>query len=146
MPARACHIAMPLTFLEFGHLTECKEKLIDFLIEHGVLVNTVKCSQCGSDVNINKETLLYRCQKRHIIKDKHKKRICERCTFEKIAKAGTWFSRSNLDVGTACKIVACFLMLRYPRQEDSQEEAGVAKATIVDWFNFCREVNILLYT
>ncbi|XP_039301676.1 uncharacterized protein LOC120356894 [Solenopsis invicta] len=131
---------MPLTLFQFGHLTECKEKLIDFLIQHGILKNIVKCSQCGSDVNINKETLLYRCQKRYTVKDKHKKRLSKCCTFNKSGKAGSWFDRSNLDVVTVCKIVACFLMLRHPRQDDSQEETGVSKPVIVDWFNFCREV------
>ncbi|XP_072766269.1 uncharacterized protein [Anoplolepis gracilipes] len=36
--------------------------------------------------------------------------------------------------------MACFLMLRHPRQNDTQDETGVSQTTIVDWFNFCREV------
>ncbi|XP_071652542.1 uncharacterized protein [Temnothorax longispinosus] len=31
-------------------------------------------------------------------------------------------------------------MIKHPRQDDTQDETGVSSATIVDWFNFCREV------
>jgi len=31
-------------------------------------------------------------------------------------------------------------MLRSPRQEDLKEELGISSSTVVDWFNFCREV------
>ena len=79
-----------------------------------------------------------------MIKNVHKKRVSKQCDFYKSAKEGTWFDKSNLDVGTVCKIVACFLMLRHPRQDDTQEETGAARATIVNWFNFCREVIILI--
>jgi len=48
-----------LGLLEFGHLTYEREKLINFLIKHKVLNDTIKCDKCGNDVNINKETLIY---------------------------------------------------------------------------------------
>lgn len=131
-----------LSLLEFGYLTYSQEKLIDFLIQHGVLTLTIKCSQCDNNININKETLMYRCVHRYFVKDAHKKRVCRQCTFAKSAKVGTWFEKSHLDVATICKIVACFLMFRHPRQDDTMDETGVASATIVDWFNFCREVII----
>ena len=79
----------------FGHLTECKDKLIDFLIQHSVLANTIRCSKCGNDVNINKETIMYRCRKRYTVKNEHKKRISKQCTYEKNAKAGTWFGGTH---------------------------------------------------
>jgi len=134
-----------LSFLEFGVITYSKEKLINFLIEHGVLTHTITCSKCGNDVDINKETLMYRCNKRYITKNVHKKRISAQCNFTISAKHGTWFDKSHLDVGTICRIVACFLMLRHPRQDDTIDETGVSPTTIVDWFNFCREVIILIF-
>jgi len=36
-------------------------------------------------------------------------------------------------------------MLRHPRQDDTQDETGLTSTTIVDWFNFCREVIIFYY-
>nr|XP_012229903.1 PREDICTED: uncharacterized protein LOC105676515 isoform X1 [Linepithema humile] len=126
--------------LEFAHLTYSKEKLVDFLIQHGVLASTITCSKCGNILDIDKKTLSYRCKKRYYIKNEHKKRVSKQCDFFKSAKKDTWFDKSNLDVGTVCKIVACFLMLRYPRQDDTQDETGVTPKTIVDWFGFCREV------
>ena len=126
--------------LEFAHIIHSKEKLVDFLIEHHVLASTITCTQCGKNLSIDKETLSYRCNKRYMVKNVHKKRVSTQCNFRKSAKEGTWFGQSNLDVGTVCKIVACFLMLRHPRQDDTQEETGAAWATIVDWFNFDREV------
>lgn len=130
-----------LGLLEFGCLSFDNDKLINFLIEHGVLANIIKCSNCSNDVNICKKTLTYRCDKRYYIKDAHKKRISKRCNFYQSARTGTWFSNSNLDVGTICRLVACFLMLQHPRQDRTQVETGIASpTTIVDWFNFCREV------
>jgi hypothetical protein len=131
-----------LGLFDFINIIHNKDKLIDFLIHHGVLANTIKCSQCGNDVNINKDTLTFRCNGRHYIKNEHKKRVCKRCEFYKSARTGTWFYKSNADITTICKIVACFLMFRHPRHDDTMDETGVASATIVDWFNFCREVII----
>jgi len=51
---------MPMTLFQFAYLTRCKEKLIDFLIQNVVLTNTIKCGKCNNDININKETLIYR--------------------------------------------------------------------------------------
>ena len=130
---------------EFVRLIHSKEKLVDFLIEHGVLANTITCSKCGNNIDIDKETLWYRCRKRYFVKNIHKKRVSTQCDFKKSVKEGTWFAKSNLDVGTICEIVACFLMLRYPRQDDTQDETGASSTTIVDWFNFCREVIILIF-
>ncbi|XP_071576627.1 uncharacterized protein [Temnothorax nylanderi] len=129
-----------LGLLEFARLTYNKIELIDFLIQHGVLANTIKCSQCGDNINIDKDTLTYRCRRRYYIKNIHKKRVCKQCDFYKSAKTGTWFHKSHLDIATICKIVACFLMLRHPRHDITMAETGVASATITDWFNFCREV------
>ncbi|XP_011867709.1 PREDICTED: uncharacterized protein LOC105561931 [Vollenhovia emeryi] len=77
---------------------------------------------------------------RSYIKNVHKRRVSKRCNFYRTARVGTWFHQSNLDIATICKIVACFLMFRHPRQDDTVDETGVASPTIIDWFSFCREV------
>ncbi|XP_032669691.1 uncharacterized protein LOC116843409 [Odontomachus brunneus] len=129
--------------IEFGRLTACKDKLIDFLIQHGVLTSSIKCNNCGNNININKETLMYKCKRRYYIKNVHKKRVSKQYDFSRNATASTWFGKSHLDVGTVCNIVACFLLLRHPRLNDTVDETGVSASTIIDWFNFCREVCVL---
>ncbi|KYQ59911.1 hypothetical protein ALC60_01006 [Trachymyrmex zeteki] len=84
---------------------------------------------------------MYKCRRRYYVKNVNKKRVAERCDVYRSAKIGTWFHNSNLDVGTICRLVACFLMLQHPRQDRTQVETGITSpTTIVDWFNFCREV------
>lgn len=118
-----------------------REELIDFLIQHGVLPSKINCENCGVELTINKETLLFRCQRRYsTATSSKKKRVLKKCNFKKSAKVGTWFGNSNLKLATICMIIASFLMLRPPRQEDLEEELGISSTTVVDWFSFCREV------
>lgn len=131
---------MALSLFQFAQLIYNKEELTEFLIQHGILANTIKCSSCGKDVNINKETLMYRCRKRYMIKNKHKKKISKQCNFKKNAKLGTWFNNGQLDIATVCKIISCFLLLPQPREKDTQEETGTLQIIVIDWFYFCREV------
>jgi len=140
---RACTLASMLSLIDFSYTIRCREELVDFLIKHGVLTSTITCDKCGSDLSINKETLVFHCNRRYTMKNAHKKRVSMKCNFKKSAKIGTWFHKSNLDIATICRIVACFLMLRHPRHDDTLDETGVSSATIVDWFNFCREVIII---
>lgn len=51
----------------------------------------------------------------------------------------TRFDKSHFDRATIYRIVACFLMFQY-RKANAQAEIGVATGTIVDWFNFYREI------
>ena len=67
--------------LEFAHIIHSKEKLVDFLIEHRVLASTITCTQCGNNLSIDKETLSYRCNKRYMIKNVHKKRVFKQCWY-----------------------------------------------------------------
>lgn len=118
----------------------CHEELIDFLLRHGVILQTNKCRNCGNIMNINKETLMFRCRKRHWVKNVHKKRVSVQCKFDRQVKTGTWFAKRNINMNTVCKIVACFLMFRHPREKDTEDETGLTVAKISDWFNSCQEV------
>lgn len=128
-----------MLFFDFIQLMANTEDLIDFLIQHGVLPSKINCGNCGVKLSIDKRTLLFRCQ-RYLPTPSKKKRVSRKCNFKKSAKVGTWFQNSNLKLATICKIIASFLMLRPPRQEDLEEELGVSSTTVVDWFSFCREV------
>jgi len=133
-----------LGLIDFSYIIRCKEELVDFLIKHGILMSTITCDKCGNDLNINKETLVFHCNRRYTkMKNAHKKRVSIKYDFKKSAKVDTWFHKSRLDIATICKIIACFLMLRHPRHDDMLDETGAASSTIVDWFNFYREVIII---
>ncbi|KYQ53651.1 hypothetical protein ALC60_03886 [Trachymyrmex zeteki] len=129
-----------MLFFDFIQLMGNKEHIIEFLIQHGVIPSTINCEKCDEILFLNKETLLFRCRKRFLEKRNKKKSIARQCDFKKSCKVGTWFGRSNLDLATILQIVASFLMLRPPRQEDLEEELGLSPNTVVDWFSFCREV------
>lgn len=129
-----------MQLFDFIQLMAKKSDLVDFLIRHGVLPSVINCEKCGNELHIDKETLLFRCRKRYFSLDAKKKRINKQCDYNKSSKVESWFGNSSLEIDKICKIVACFLMLRPPRQEFLQEELGVSSHTIVDWFSFCREV------
>ncbi|KYN00044.1 hypothetical protein ALC62_02638 [Cyphomyrmex costatus] len=129
-----------MQLFDFIQLVAKKIDLVNFLILRGVLPETINCEKCGNELYIDKETLLFRCRKRYFSSNAKKKRIRKQCDFHKSCKVGSWFSNSNLEIDKICKIVACFLMLRPPRQEFLEEELGVSSHTVVDWFSFCREV------
>jgi len=133
-----------MLFFDFIQLIGNKDHLLEFLIQHGVIPSTINCEKCDEILFLDKETLLFRCRKKFLEKRNKKKSIARQCDFKKSCKVGTWFGRSNLDLATICKIVASFLMLRPPRQEDLEEELGLSPNTVVDWFSFCREVNIYI--
>ncbi|KYN06977.1 hypothetical protein ALC62_02062 [Cyphomyrmex costatus] len=131
-----------MLFCAFIELIGHRDQLIDFLIQHGVLPSIINCEKCENKIHINKETLIAYCRKRYYLtsESNKKKRVYKQCNFKKSAKIGTWFNRSKLSVEKICTIVAFFLMLRPPRQEDLEEEFCISSVTVVDWFNFCREV------
>ena len=115
-----------------------REKLIDFLDRHNLLRKHVKCDACGEVVQVNKDTLLYRCNRRHTKRIGHKRKEV-RCTFNKGARVGTWFGGSVLSLEQILEITYIWAT-RNPLIKDIVHETGVSKATIIDWLSFCREV------
>jgi len=119
-----------MLLFEFIQLMAKEEQLVDFLIQHGVVPSIINCDKCNNEINIHKETLLFRYRKGFLTIE-----VSKQCD-HKSTKIGTWFGHSNLNIVTICKIVACFLMyvfnLRPPRQEDLEEELGISSATVVD--------------
>jgi len=94
-----------LSLIDFSYIIRCREELVDFLIKHGVLISTITCDKCGNVLNINKETLVFHCNRRYTMKNTYKKRVSMKCNFTKSAKIGTWFHKSHLDIATICRIV-----------------------------------------
>jgi len=63
------------------HIIRCREELVDFLIKHGVLTFTITCDKCGNDININKKTLVFHCNRRYAMKNVYKKRVFMLCWY-----------------------------------------------------------------
>ncbi|KYQ47743.1 hypothetical protein ALC60_13231 [Trachymyrmex zeteki] len=125
---------------DFINLTYNRDKLIEFLIQHGVLPVVINCNQCESILNLNTKTLMFICRKRHFVKNTNKKRISQQCKFERSAKVGTWFDNTNLDVSLICRLTVYFIMFPPPRVQFLTLDTGLTKVTVIDWLNFCREI------
>ncbi|KYN17169.1 hypothetical protein ALC57_10555 [Trachymyrmex cornetzi] len=115
---------------EFINITYCKNKLIDYLVEHCVLSPETNCDQCGSVVNLNKKKLMFTCQKYHFVKNAHKKRVMERYRFERSVKVGTWFSNNKIDMSIICRITAYFITFPPPRVKFLSLDTGLLSTTI----------------
>jgi len=106
-----------------------------------VLPAVTNCNECGSRKDLNKDTLIFTCNKRCFVKNIHKKRISQKCRFQKSAKVGTWFGNSNIDISLLCRLTTYFIMLPPARVQFLILDTGLSKRTIIDWLNFCREVH-----
>lgn len=120
---------------EFVNLLSDRRRVVDFLVEHGVLNRNSQCNTCGSRLDININTLLYTCSKKYRIRKKVKK-----CTTKKNGRKGTWFSKSRLSIEDVLYFTVLWLRLPYPRQKFIMRELKCCDRTVVDWSSYCREV------
>ena len=122
---------------EFLAVTHDKERLLNYLIDHNLLISEIECPWCNNILNINRNSLLFRCYRTSYEKNKHKKRVKKICNFQTSAKVNTWFSQSNLSLETICRLTAYFIMLRSPRHKFLCTELQLSEHSIVDWISFC---------
>jgi len=47
--------------ISISRIVDNHESLLNFLLSHRVIRNTIICSKCRSELNLNRETLLLRC-------------------------------------------------------------------------------------
>lgn len=113
-------------------------QVLDFLIEHGVLKATIDCPKCGAGIEMNRESLEYRCQKRVSVRKQKK----SPCAVKLSARTGSFFDHTKKDLVTYFRIVAFLLHLKPPRQELIMTELDISSRTCVDWYSYCREVFI----
>lgn len=119
-----------------------KKRLIDFLVELNVIINKLKCENCGNIINLDPDNFEFKCTKSYNITDSHKKKKMVKCKFRQSARKNTWFDKSKLSIENICIFVAYFLMLRPPRHNFIKSQLDITDHTIVDWQSFCREVII----
>lgn len=63
---------------------------------------------------------------------------CKKCKSRKSIRVGTWFERSHLSLSKVSQVT--FFWCDRQRHEIVRREVDVSEHTIVDWFNFCRDV------
>lgn len=126
---------------EFFAIINDYEALINFLIQRRVIRDAIICRNCGSELKVNRRTLLLRCSYSWYESARHTKRRRKHCNFEISAFHGTWFEKMHLDIQTSCRIISTFLYSEPPHQSKMEMEYDLGPNTAVDWISFCREVS-----
>ena len=108
-------------------LTECKVTLLAYLQEHRLLPVKKLCHKCNIPCEI-----LYKTDSRFIFRCK--------CKFEYSLNNNTWFSQARLSYVKALQVIFCFV--NSVTITSALALISVSKQTLVDWYNFCREICI----
>lgn len=64
----------------------------------------------------------------------------------KISILYSWFSQTHAKLDVVCQLIAYFLYINVPRLRLLMTECKISLPTAIDWTNFCREVNLLIYS
>ncbi|KAG7161166.1 putative ISXO2-like transposase domain-containing protein [Homarus americanus] len=119
-----------------------KMELQQICFTHHLLKETSACETCGSVVNLRWDKLTFRCDRRTNIKSHNNKRIMQlRCRYFRSARNRTWFGKSHLPIEDILKIT-CLWLTPGRSVKKVQEEVRVGRATVNEWFAFCREVAV----
>lgn len=96
-----------------------------------------KCTDCGKDECV---TLVKRADKVNFLWQL----MCRKCRKRTCISINTWFESSRLSIQQSILIVACWI--RNYTVEETASESGVNMNTVVEYFNFCREVCYVIVT
>jgi hypothetical protein len=118
-----------------------EEQVVQFMCDHGVLLPTIICHNCGNELKVCPHSLKYNCG-RWVTERKQKRK---KCGSKMSAKPGSFLDGSHLTIMDVWKLCVILLHLKPPRQVFIKEEMNLADRTIVDWYSFCREVSIFYY-
>lgn len=120
-----------------------REKLLKFLIDHGCLIESVRCVQCQRVVPLHTENLHYSCRSwlGYIFpKRKKKRKIC--CSFFLSGRRGTFFENASLSIEKICKFVLFWLMVPRTQLVFLKEQLNLSSTTAVKWSSHCRHICI----
>lgn len=127
---------------EFLHLTYDFDALIQYLINKQVIHGNTQCTKCGNTLTYTNvfENFTMHCTNKYY-KTIHRKRQRVTCNFKISMLNNTWFAKAHLDIIKICRFIGYFLTIKPPRHSFLCNELEICDRTIVDWTNFCREVN-----
>ena len=111
-----------------------KDRLIQWLMEDGLLGKSRVCSVCGDDMKLvncddRSDGFKWECRRRTNSK-RHK--------VELSIRAGSWFEQSKMTLEEILKY--CYWWCQELDLAQIRHELGLATHTGVDWDSFCREV------
>jgi transposase-like protein len=131
---------MSTTHSEFLHKAYDEKWCIQLLISYNIFKEKMECPICCTNINLNVDTLAFRCGKRSTVMVIKKKRKSVTCGFFQSVKSNTWFHFVRLPISTALKFIAHFLWIPVPRYNYICEDLGLSAETIVNWSSYCREL------
>lgn len=125
---------MPLRLRDLFKVTENIEKLIQWLFQLGLVLDLsgVLCQFCDKgrfglrkDSSFSTDLCCWRCSNKA-------------CGKKVSIRHGSWFSDSNLTLENI--VLLTYFWVYRVEQELVEHELGISHSTIVDWYNFSREV------
>ena len=129
---------MPLRLCNLFKLTENIESLIQWLFQLGLVLELsgVSCNFCEKgrfglrkDSSFSTDQCCWRCSNKA-------------CGKKVSIRQGSWFFNSNLTLETI--VLLTYFWVYRAEQEFVQHKLGISHTTIVDWYNFSREVCICI--
>ncbi|KAK3921779.1 putative transposase-like protein [Frankliniella fusca] len=103
---------------------------IKWLQDIGLLGKGYVCPKCGDDMKLLAKAAL---------SDGYAWRCCKKaCKCVRSIRKGTWFSESKLSLRNI--VMLTYMWCEQFTQKQVKKELGVADHTVVDWYNFCREL------
>ena len=129
---------MPLRLRNLFKLAENIESLIQWLFQLGLVLELsgVSCKFCEKgrfglrkDFSFSTDQCCWRCSNKA-------------CGKKVSIRQGSWFSNSNLTLQTIVLLTYFWPWVYRTEQEFVKHELGISHTTIVDWYNFSREVCI----
>lgn len=125
---------------QFLRIADNFDTLLDFLILHRVIRDTVICPKCGSELHLNRETLRLRCFSVSYVTRNKKKRQKIYCGYNISTFRGTWFENAHLNLKKMCRFIAYFIYHPPPHVHRLMSELSINIRTAIDWSSFCRQV------
>lgn len=125
---------MPLRLRDLFKVIENIEKLIQWLFQLGLVLDLsgVLCQFCDKgrfglrkDSSFSTDLCCWRCSNKA-------------CGKKVSIRHGSWFSDSNLTLENI--VLLTYFWVYRVEQELVEHELGISHSTIVDWYNFSREV------
>ena len=129
---------MPVRPLNIGRiikLTEDPDRLTEFLFDHSLLLDfqDIQCFQCFKGT-------FKKYKKKHQVDSFIWKCTNKRCSKSFSSRTGSWFEGAKISLKQVLILTHCWA-LGYPNWT-AAIESDVSEHSVVQWYNFCREVCI----
>ena len=123
--------------MELALLTADKDRCIEWCKQHDLLVRSMKCpnQQCDNDLSWTRRSrvpdgYMWRCSKKS-------------CNGEVSIRHNSWFCGSHLSISKILALTYAWahsFTTSQAMHETSSRDKTTSSETVVDWYNYCREV------